>query len=294
MDRITVDEDGDRFAVCQWLGPNAGTIAYDRSGRRLFESGSRVLYPRFGLWFRNVYRSESTQVLNDSGRVIGVLPVIGSLKSSGDTLFLAQSHAGTIVFDRRARILWRDGVLRPGPCLATISSDGREVDIASWDSVIVHDLMSGKTTAKAVDSSTGPRRGLDGIAWSGDGRRVSMYRRDVDVPDSATLWGVNRDGRLASPARRLAASYTEHLFWMGDTVVLVASPYDPNMRKRMHDKPLGRGSCKVTAVALSGKTQEWTVPGLFGQLGGWHQQGRTLAYIDTELSYYAVFQVPVK
>lgn len=294
MDLITVAEDSGRLAVRRWFGPNAGTTTYDRFGRKLFNSALEVT-PNLGFWWTDISDHESTQITNDSGRVVCVLPeVTGRIISSGDTLFVAPTRAGVVVFGGLALgILWRDGVQRDWPCAVTISSDGRKVAIAAWDSIIVHDLVTRRTAAKAVQSATGTRRGLDGIAWSGDGSRIAMYRRDIEVPDSATLWEVNRDGRLASPARRLAATYSEHLFWLGDTVVLVSSPYYPDMRGRPQDMPLSRGPCKATAVAPSGKTMEWIVPGLFGQLGVWHQQGRILAYIDTELSYYAVFQMPV-
>jgi hypothetical protein len=294
MSPITIKEDGDRFAVRRWMGPAARITAYDRMGRKLFDSALGVV-PGFGLWFRAVRGAESTQVLNDSGSVIGVLPSlsIGNMGSSGDTLFVAPSRAGTIVFDRKARVRWQDGVSRAGPYVATISSGGREVAVAARDSVVLRDMVSGMTTVRAVDSAVGRQR-LDLIAWSSDCRRIAMYRRDNEVPDSATLWTVACDGTLVGPAQRLAASYTERMFWMGDTVVLVASPHVPDMRKRMHDKPLQRGSCKVTAVVPSGKIQEWTVTGLFGRLGGWFQQGRNLAYVDTQLSYFAAFQVPMQ
>ncbi len=292
---VSVAEDGDRFAVRRWLGPNAGTTAYDRLGRKLFDSG-RDVFPRFGLWFRDIGESESTQVLNDRGLVIGVLPgaSIRTASSSGDTLFVATSRAGTIVFDRNAKVHWRDDIPRSGPYVPTISSDGREVRIAARDSVVLHDLTTGITTAKAVDSAMKPRQRPDLIAWSSDGRRVAMYRIDSEVPDSATLWIVTRDGTLASPATRLAASYTERLFWMGDTAVLVASPYVPDRRQWPIGPRFEQGPCKVTTITLSGKTQELTVTGHFGELGGWYQQGRHLAYLDTQLHYFAVFLVPAQ
>ena len=293
MPCVSVDEDGDRFAVRRWLGSSEGTTAYDRLGRKLFDSG-REVFPRFGLWFSDIWTSESTQVLNDRGLVIGVLPgvSISSASSSGDTLFVATSRAGAIVFDRKARVRWRDGVPR-GPYVATISADGRAVRIAARDSVVLHDLITGVTTVKAVDSAMEQSKRPDPIAWSSDGRRVAMYSIDSEVPDSATLWIVTRDGTLAIPARRLAASYTERLFWMGDTVVLVASPYVPDRRKRPTGPRFEQGPCKVTTVTLSGETQESTVTGHFGELGGWYQQGRHLAYLDTQLHYFAVFLVPV-
>jgi hypothetical protein len=292
MIRIVIAEDGDRLAVRRWYAPTAGSTAYDGSGRKLFDS-DRELVPRFGLWFRDTRMSESTQVLNDSGLVIGVLPgaSIRGASSSGDTLFVAPSRAGTIAFDRAARILWRDNVARAAPHVATISPDGREVAIAARDSVVLHDLVTGRTTVNGVDSATAARQGLQLIVWSNDGSKIAMYHADSDVPDSATLSILTRDGTLARPARRLARYYTERLFWMGDTVVLVASPYVPDMRKWTHDKPLQSGPCKVTAVTLSGKTHEWTVPGRFGQLGHWYQQGRQLGYVG---SHIAVFQVPVQ
>jgi hypothetical protein len=78
---------------------------------------------------------------------------------------------------------------------------------------------------------------------------------------------------------------------MGDTAVLVASPGVPGNRG---DKMYQTGPCKAFAVTLNGDMRTWMVPGRFGRLGVWYQQGRSLAYVDKDLGYFAIFQVPVQ
>jgi hypothetical protein len=83
--RIVFTEDGG-FIVHR-RGHTDGSTAYDRSGRELFDG---VAYPRFNLWFRDVWRTDtlrkehpwwqdtndadSTQVLNERGEAVGMLP----------------------------------------------------------------------------------------------------------------------------------------------------------------------------------------------------------------------------
>jgi hypothetical protein len=295
MSYVNVTEDGDHLVVYHRGDRTAGSTAYDRSGRRLFDSEDGVI-PRFNRWFRDSGPSESTQVLNDSGKVIGVLPRVNTwtASSSGDTLFAASSRNGAAVFDREARILWKDSPFRAAPHRVAISPDGWRVAIVTRDSVGMHDLATGRTRILGIDSATAAHYYLCSAAWSDDSRRIAVYRVDRDVPDSALLWVLTRDGEEDAPARKLATNYAQNLFWMGDTVVLVASPFLPNPQEWIHDKPYQRGACRVIAVTLRGNMQTWAVPGRFGQLGAWYQQGRHLVYVDRGFGYAAVFQVPVQ
>jgi hypothetical protein len=81
------------------------------------------------------------------------------------------------------------------------------------------------------------------------------------------------------------------MFWMGDTVVLIASPGVPGHRG---DKMYQTGPCVALAATLNGDTRTLTVPGRFGRLGVWYQQGRSLAYVDKDMGYFAVFRVPMQ
>lgn len=284
-------EDGDYVAVYLRGSSAARYTAFDRFGRKLFESKYEV-FPRFNRWFRDTEGPESTQVLDDSGKVVGVLPraYARTANSSGDTLFAVLTARGAMVFDSRMRVVWQSRPLG-APRAAAISPDGWKIAIVTRDSVGVHDLATGRAKGQGMDPPTAARYGQFSVAWSDDGRLLAVYRSENAVPDSGLLWILTRDGAWAAPARRLETNYARSLFWMGDTVVLAASPYLPNTRERIRGKPLQTGPCRVIAATLSGKIRSWIVPGRFGEHGRWHQQGRRLGYVGF---HTAVFQVPVQ
>jgi hypothetical protein len=300
---VNVTEDGDRLVVHH----PAGNTAYDRLGRKLFDGDA---HPRFNLWFRDISGkdtnaerhpwsrgvkvSDSTQVLNDEGRVVGVLPrvSVSTATGSGDTLMAAVSKSGTIVFDRRARIRWRDSLFGTASRIAAISPDGRTVAVVTRDSVGLHDLVTGSNHVLGFDTATAATARARSIVWSDDGRRAAVrYLVSRDAADSVLLRVLTRDAKEVAPPLRLESGYVDNMFWMGDTVVLVASPGEPGDKG---NKMYQRGPCKAFAVTLNGGMRTWTVPGRFGRLGVWYQQGRSLAYVDKDMGYYAVFQVPVK
>lgn len=305
VSNINVKEVGDYSVVYR----RGVSTAYDRLGRKLFDGG---VYPRFNLWFRNIKASdtvaeprpwlghaqpsESTQVLDDEGKVIGVLPRVSTWTAtgSGDTLFAAVSYGGTVVFDRTARVRWRDSLFGIASRIAAISPDGRTVAVVTRESVGLHDLVTGKNKVLGLDSAAVPRYRARSVVWSNDSRRIVVWRDDRGVPDSALLSVIARNGEPTAPSRKLETDYAQNLFWMGDTVVMVASPFLPNPKKWMSDKPYHTGPCRVIAVTSRSGIQTWTVPGRFGQLGVWYLQGRSFAYVDRDRGYYAVFQVPVK
>jgi hypothetical protein len=227
---------------------------------------------------------------------MAVLPRVSiqAASSSGDTLIAAVSDGGTLVFDRGAHVRWRDSMFGTASRIAAISPDGRKVAVVTRDSVGLHDLVTGRSKVLGIHSATAARYRTNYVVWSNDGRRFAVYRVDWDVPDSALLWVFTRDGKAAAQPRRLEANYGENLFWMGDTVVLVASPYLPDLRKWIHQKPWSVGPCKVTAVTLRGHLQTWMVQGRFGGDDVWYQQGRHLVCVDKSRGYAAVFQVPVQ
>ena len=289
VSNINVNEAGDYSVVYR----RGARTAYGRYGRKLFDS-DRGIFPRFNLWFRDSESPESTQVLNDEGKVIGVLPHVSmwTATGSGDTLMAAVSRSGTIVFDRRARIRWRDSLFGPASLIAAISPDGREAAIATRDSVGLHDLMTGSNKVLGFDTSTAATARVRSIVWSDDSRRVAVrYLVGRDSADSVLLRVLTRDTMEVAPPRTLVSDYVDNMFWMGDTVMLVASPGVPEYGG---GKTYQRGSCKVFALTLTGHTQTWMVPGRFGRLGVWYQQGRDLAYVDKDMGYFAVFQVPAK
>ena len=301
--RVNVTEDGDRLVVHH----PAGSTTYDRFGRKLFDGNA---YPRFNLWFRNIKtndtipemrawlahpsESESTQMLDDSGKVIGVLPRVSiwTATGSGDTLMAAVSQSGTIVFDRGAEIRWRDSMFGTASRIAAISPDGRTVAVVTRDSVGLHDLVTGSNKVLGFEAATAAPIRASSIAISDDGRRVAVrYLVGRDVADSVLLRILTSGGEELAPARRLESDYVDNMFWMGDTVVLVASPGVPGYKG---DKMYQTGTCKAFAVTLNGDMRTWMVPGRFGRLGVWYQQGRSLAYVDKDLGYFAIFQVPVQ
>ena len=129
--------DGDHCVVCYGRGRVVTSTAYDLHRHRLFERTGQV-HPRFNLWFRDTEDSgaawrhfhhqnppapESTQILDDDGKVVGVLPRVSAWRatSSGDTLIAAVSHSGTVVFDREARIRRRDSMFGTASRIAAIS-----------------------------------------------------------------------------------------------------------------------------------------------------------------------------
>jgi hypothetical protein len=120
-----------------------------------------------------------------------------------------------------------------------------------------------------------------------------VYRADWNVLDTALLWTFTSDGKGATQPRRLEANCGERLFWMGDTVVLVASPYFSDLRWTGGKHP-PTGPCRVTAVTLRGGLQTWMVKGNFEWDGVWYQQGRRFAYVDRYRGYAAMFRVPMQ
>ena len=112
--RVSVTEDVGGFVVHR-RGSTVGSTAYDQHGRKLFDGD---VYPRFNLWFRDfsgkdtlagrkpclegAKESDSTQVLNERGEVVGVLPRVSmsTATASEDTLLAAVTASGTIVFVR--------------------------------------------------------------------------------------------------------------------------------------------------------------------------------------------------
>jgi hypothetical protein len=120
-----------------------------------------------------------------------------------------------------------------------------------------------------------------------------VYRADWNVLDTALLWTFTSDGKGATQPRRLEANCGVRLFWMGDTVVLVASPYFSDLRWTGGKHP-PTGPCRVTAVTLRGGLQTWMVKGNFEWDGVWYQQGRRFAYVDRYRGYAAMFRVPMQ
>jgi|GEM_PF-6123902 len=298
---VSVREDGDGFAVRRYAG-RSGITAYDRQGRKLFDS-EREVVPKFRLWFRDTRPSQlpdgtwtdSTQVLNDSGRIVGVLPYVSiwDASSSGDTLFAAASHRGTVVFDRRARVRWQGSRLGTESRVVAISPDGQRVAVVTQDSAVLHDLVTGRDKVLDTHMATAASYQSYHVAWAHDSRRFAVHRADWDSAGSAMLWVLGRDDQAAGPPRKLDSDFSGCMFWTGDTVVLIASACHPDMWKRTSAPSFYRGPCKVSVVTPLGKTKTWTVPGRFGRYGRWHQQGRCFAYADTQMGYYAVFQVPM-
>ncbi|MBN2466115.1 hypothetical protein JXD38_10895 [candidate division WOR-3 bacterium] len=288
VSNINVHEVGDHSVVYR----RGASTAYDRCGRKLFDSDGST-FPGFNLWFRDSESPESTQVLNDEGKAIGVLPRVSSWTAtgSGDTLMAAVSGSGTIVFDRKARIRWRDSMFGTAPRIAAISSNGRTVAVVTRDSVGLHDLVTGENKVLGFDTAMSASVRARSIALSDDGSLVAiLYRVGERVPDSLLLRVLARDAKEVTPPYRLESDYLDNMFWMGDTVVLVASPGVPGDRG---GKMYQTGPCKALAVTLNGDARTLTVPGVFGRLGVWYQQGRTLAYVDRHMGYFAVFRVPM-
>jgi hypothetical protein len=176
--------------------------------------------------------------------------------------------------------------------IAAISPDGRTVAVVTRDSVGLHDLVTGSNKVLGFETATASPIRARSIALSDDGRRVAVrYLVGRNVADSVLLRILTSGGEEIAPARRLESDYVDNMFWMGDTVVLVASP---GVTGNKGDKMYQTGPCKAFAVTLNGDMQTWMVPGRFGRLGVWYQQGRSLAYVDKDMDYFAVFQVPVK
>jgi len=303
VSNINVTEAGDYSIVYRRVG---GGTAYDRYGRKLFDG---AVYPRFNLWFRDisgkdtiahrhpwsegVSESDSTQLLNDEGEVVGALPRVSAwtATASGDTLVAAVSRSGVLVFDRRARIRWRDSLFGAASRIAAISQDGRTVAVVTRDSVGLHDLVTGENKVLGFDAAMASSVRARSIALSADGGLVAvLYRVGESAPDSLLLRVLTRDAKKVAPPRSLVSDYIDNMFWMGDTVVLVASP---GVTENKGGKMYQIGSCAALAVTLNGDTRTLTVPGRFGRLGVWYQQGRCLAYVDTQMSDYAVFRVPM-
>ena len=308
VSNINVTENGDYSAVYHRGAHAAGSTAYDRLGRKLFDS-KRGIVPRFNLWFRDIEtgdtiagphhlpghtaETESTQVLNDSGEVIGVLPRLSVANSSGDTLIAAVFHSGTVVFDRDARVRWRDSMFGAAPRVAAISPDGRRVAVVTRDSVGLHDMMTGRDKKFGLCPGTATRYRTNRVVWSEDSRRFAVYRADWDVVDTALLWTFTSAGRGAARPRRLETNCGDRPFWMGDTVVLIASPHFTNLRWTANKQPTP-GPCKVTVVTLRGRLQTWFVKGSFEWDNIWYQQGRRFAYVDKSGGHATVLEVPVK
>jgi hypothetical protein len=303
-------EDGDHCLVYRRNGRAVTSTAYDRYGRKLFETCGHIQH-RFNLWFRDTttkdsllepqpwprrsQAAESTQVIDDKGNVIGVLPRISiqGASSSGDTLIAAGSHDGTAVFDHKARVRWRDSMFGAAPRVAVISPDGRKVAVITRDSVGLHDLLTGRNKTWGVHPGTATRYRTNRVAWSGDGRRFAVYRADWHIPDTALLWTFTSGGKGAARPRRLKANCGDRPFWSGDTVLLIASPYFTDQRWTANKQPPA-GPCRVTAVTLRGGVRTWFVKGSFEWDDVWYQQGRSFAYVDRSRGYAAVFEVPIQ
>ncbi|MCX6843494.1 MAG: hypothetical protein NTX53_14570 [candidate division WOR-3 bacterium] len=303
-------EDGDHCVVYHRDGRAVTSTAYDRYGRKLFETSGYIQH-RFNLWFKDTtaqdsvpeqqpwrrhdQMAESTEVLNDEGEVVGVLPglSIQGASSHGDTLIVAVSRSGTVVFDRRARIRWRDSMFGTAARVAAISPDGRRVAVVTQDSVGLHDLLIGRNKTLGIRPGTATRFRANKVVWSDDSRHFAVYRADGHVLDTALLWTFTSDGEGAVKPRRLKANCDGRPFWMGDTVVLIESPYYTDLHWTANKQPPA-GPCRVTAVPRRGRVQTWMVKGRFGEGSNWFQQGRYLASVNKSGGDVVVFQVPVK
>jgi hypothetical protein len=288
-------EDGDYLSVYHRGSSTAKYTAFDRFGRKLFDSRRNIIR-RFGRWFSSWGPRDSIEMLDDSGDVIGALPSvsIGSASSLGDTLIAASSGRTITVFDHNARIVWQGSPFGGAFQSGVISPDERRVAIVAEESLGIQDLATGNAKVLRLDRVTAAYGASGFIAWSEDSRRFALYRINSEVPDSAMLWVFTRDGKMAGKPRTLETNYARHMFWMGDTVVLVAAPFLPSPREWMYDKPYQNGPCKVIAVPPRGKTQTWIVPGRFGQYQEWQRQGRQLAYVERSNGHAVVFRVPAK
>jgi hypothetical protein len=304
VSNINVTEAGDYSVVYRRGG--GGTV-YDRYGRELFDGAP---YPRFNLWFRDisgrdanahrhpwsegVRESDSTQVLNDRGEVVGVLPRVSAwtATASGDTLMAAVT-GGTVVFDRSARIRWRDAMFGTAPRVAAISPNGRKVAVITSDSVGLHDMVTGSTKALGLHPETATRLRITRAVWSDDSRRIAVYRTDWDVVDTALLWTFSGDGKGSTKPRRLSANAGDQPFWAGSTVLLIASPYFTDSHWRAAKQPTP-GPSRVMAVAPRGLTRTWFVKGVFQWNKDWYQQGRRFAYVDKSGGHAVVFEVPIR
>ena len=302
-------EDGDHCVVYRRNGRSVTSTVYDRHGRKLFETSGYIQH-RFDLWFRDTaardsvlgqqpwprhsQTAESTQVLNAEGEVVGVLPwlSIQGASSSGDTLIAAVSQSGTVVFDRRAGIRWRDSMFGAAARVAAISPDGRRVAVVTRDSVGLHDLVTGRNKTLGIRPGTVTRFRTSNVVWSDDSRHFAVYRADWNVLDTSLLWTFTRDGIGAAQPRRLKANCDGKLFWMGDTVVLIESPCFSDLRWTS-DKCPPAGPCRVTTETVRGVLQIWMVEGDFGWEDVWYRQGRRFASVDRSRGYAAVFEVPV-
>ena len=294
VSNINVTEDGDHVAVYHRGASAAGTTAFDRLGRKLFDS-KRDIVPRFNLWFRDTRTSDSTQVLNNNGKVIGVLPglSIRAASGSGDTLIAAVSRRGTIVFDHSARIRWQDSMFGTAPRVAAISPDGRRVAVITRDSAGLHDLATGRNKTLGLLPETATRLRFDRVVWSDDSRRFAVYRADWDVVDTALLWTFTSAGQGSSRPRKLVTNCGERPFWTGDTILLIAAPYFSDLHWTANKEPTP-GPCRVTAVAPRGGLQTWFVKGVFRWANVWCQHRRSFAYVDKSRSHAVVFEVPIK
>jgi hypothetical protein len=308
MERYLIERE--HCIVSYGQGQVVTSTAYDLHRHRLFERTGQI-YPRFNLWFRDTEDStaawrhfhpeipsppESTEVLDDEGKIVGVLPRVPMrlATSSGDTLIAVVSQNGTLVLDREARVRWQDGMFGTAPRVAAVSPDGQKVAVVVRDSVGIHDLVTGTNRVLGIPSSTVMGHRYHFVVWSSDSRHFAMYRADSYGPGSAMLWVFTRDGRSAAKPRKLDANYGEQLFWMGDTVVLATTPYVDSLQERLRDKHWFVGPSRVTAVPLRGRGQTWIVKGRFGEGSDWFQQGRCLASVCKSVGDAVVFQVPVK
>jgi len=287
---ISVTEDGNHIAVHH----RGGTTAYDRSGRQLFQS-RRDIVPRFGLWFRDARGSDSTHVLDNSGKVLGVLPRISIwyTNSFKDSLIAAVSDSGVVVFDRGAKVRWQGSMFRSTPRVATISPDGQRVAIVTGDSVGLHDLTASRDLVLGFDSAgTLPNPSIL-TAWSSDSRRIAVCRVGSGPTGSTMLSIITGDGEPAFPSLRLEAGSGVNLSWTGDTAVLIALARVPD-RAFSSDKLPPLGPYRVTAVTPSGGVRTWTVKGRFGSDDILYQQGRRFAAVGRYRGYAAVFQLPMQ
>jgi hypothetical protein len=255
--------------------------AYDRYGRRLFDDhDNRLETGASGRWFRWVFARECLEMLDDSGKVVSVLPSQYPARTlyTGDSVFAAYANKNLVLFDRNGRTLWRSSTLM-SPIGAAVAEHGEAVAATTTDSLVLHDLATGKTAVLPHDAAWS-HYGWPQMAWSSGARLLAVYQGSKTSQDSGRVMVMDRGGNTVRPSRPLRAYQVRALLWLGDTLVLPGQDVDTAGMDPRQSWGIVTDSCLLSLVLPDGGQRQLVVHGKFRPRDDWHASSPYLACLQ--------------